>query len=75
MKKRVIIPEELNYISASAGFECATFEDIIAFAKYFHSIGCSFKVIDLCILPEAELIPLKRCSDNRDVYEFLMIEF
>lgn len=73
--KRFIIPDELNFISASAGFECATFEDIIAFIKYFHTIGCPFKVIDLYIQPEAELIPLKRCSENRDLYEFLMIEF
>lgn len=73
--KRFIIPDELNYVSASAGFECATFEDIIAFAKYFHTIGCPFKINNLYIQPEAKLIPLKRCYKNRDLYEFLMIEF
>lgn len=40
MKKRYIIPEELHFASASCGFECHNFEEVIKFAEYFLSIGC-----------------------------------
>ena len=52
MKKRYIIPEELHFASASCGFECHNFEEVLAFAKYFLSIGCPFKVDGLYIEPE-----------------------
>lgn len=75
MKKRYIIPEELNFSWVSCGFMCDTFEDVLEFIKYFHSINCPFKVIDLYIEPKGELIPLKRSSENKNIYEYIMLEF
>lgn len=46
MKKRVIIPEELHFASASCGFECNSYDEVLAFAGYFLSIGCPFEVDD-----------------------------
>lgn len=75
MKKRYIIPEELHFASASCGFECHNFEEVLAFAKYFLSIGCPFKVDGLYIEPEGQLVPLKHSSEERDIWEYLMLEF
>lgn len=75
MKKRYIIPDELRYSSASCGFECHNFEEVLEFAKYFHSINCPFKVDGLYIEPEGQLMPLKYFSEQRDIWEYLMLEF
>lgn len=75
MKKRVIIPEELNFASASCGFECHNHEEVLAFAKYFLSVGCPFEVDGLYIEPKGQLIPLKYYSEERDMWEYLMLEF
>lgn len=75
MKKRVIIPEELHFASASCGFECNNYDEVLAFAKYFLSIGCSFEVSDLYIEPKGNLIPLKQSNEEREVWEYLMLEF
>lgn len=75
MKKRYIIPEELDYSSVCCGFLCHTFEEVIEFAKYFHSINCSFKVNGLYIEPEGQLIPLKSCAQQDDIWEYIMLEF
>ena len=75
MKKRYIIPDELRYSSASCGFECYNFEEVLEFAKYFHSINCPFKVDGLYIEPEGQLMPLKYFSEQRDIWEYLMLEF
>lgn len=75
MKKRYIIPDELRYSSASCGFECHNFEEVLEFAKYFHSINCPFKVDGLYIKPEGQLMPLKYFSEQRDIWEYLMLEF
>lgn len=75
MKKRYIIPDELRYSSASCGFECHNFEEVLEFAKYFHSINCPFKVNGLYIEPEGQLMPLKYFSEQRDIWEYLMLEF
>lgn len=72
MKKRVIIPEELHFASAS---ECNNYDEVLAFAGYFLSIGCSFEVSDLYIEPKGNLIPLKQSNEERDVWEYLMLEF
>lgn len=75
MKKRYIILDELRYSSASCGFECHNFEEVLEFAKYFHSINCPFKVDGLYIEPEGQLMPLKYFSEQRDIWEYLMLEF
>ena len=75
MKKRYIIPDELRYSSASCGFECHNFEEVLELAKYFHSINCPFKVDGLYIEPEGQLMPLKYFSEQRDIWEYLMLEF
>ena len=75
MKKRVIIPEELEFKSASCGFECHDHKEILEFAEYFLYIGCSFKVDGLYIEPEGNLIPLKRSDEEKDIWEYLMLEF
>ena len=75
MKKRYIIPDELRYSSASCGFECHNFEEVLEFAKYFHSINCPFKGDSLYIEPEGQLMPLKYFSEQRDIWEYLMLEF
>lgn len=75
MKKRVIIPEELHFASASCGFECNSYDEVLAFAGYFLSIGCSFEVSDLYIEPKGNLIPLKQWNEERDGWEYLMLEF
>lgn len=75
MKKRYIIPDELRYSSVSCGFECHNFEEVLEFAKYFHSINCPFKVDGLYIEPEGQLMPLKYFSEQRDIWEYLMLEF
>lgn len=75
MKKRYIIPDELRYSSASCGFECHNFEEVLEFAKYFHSINRPFKVDGLYIEPEGQLMPLKYFSEQRDIWEYLMLEF
>lgn len=75
MKKRYIIPEELHFASASCGFECHNFEEVLEFAKYFHSINCPFKVDGLYIEPEGQLMPLKHSSEQRNIWEYLMLEF
>lgn len=74
MKKRYIIPDELRYSSASCGFECHNFEEVLEFAKYFHSINCPFKVDGLYIEPEGQLMPLKYFSEQRDIWEYLMLQ-
>lgn len=73
--KRVIIPEELNFASVSCGFGCSNFKEILEFARYFLSIGCPFKVSGLYIEPEGELIPLKRSNEEKNVYEYILLEF
>lgn len=75
MKKRYIIPEELNYSFASCGFECHNFREVLEFVEYFHSIGCPFKVCGLYIEPEGTLIPLKKAFEERNIYEYIMLEF
>lgn len=75
MKKRYIIPDELEFRSVSCGFECHNFEEVLEFAKYFHSINCPFKVNGLYIEPEGQLIPLKHCNEEREGWEYLMLEF
>lgn len=75
MKKRVIIPEELRFRSASCGFECHNHKEILEFAEYFLSIGCPFKVDGLYIEPEGNLIPLKQSNEERNIWEYLMLEF
>lgn len=75
MKKRVIIPEELHFASASCGFECNNYDEVLAFAGYFLSIGCSFEVSDLYIEPKGNLIPLKQSNEEREIWEYLMLEF
>lgn len=75
MKKRAIIPEELNFAFASCGFGCHNFKEVIEFAEYFLSIGCPFKVDGLYIEPEGQLVPLKHSSEERDIWEYLMLEF
>lgn len=75
MKKRYIIPEELHFASASCGFECNSYDEVLAFAGYFLSIGCSFEVSDLYIEPKGNLIPLKQWNEERDGWEYLMLEF
>lgn len=75
MKKRFIIPEELEFSSVSCGFICNNHNEVLAFAKYFLSIECKFTVDNLYIEPIGELIPLKRSEETRDIYEYIMIEF
>lgn len=75
MKKRYIIPEELHFASASCGFECNSYDEVLAFAGYFLSIGCPFKVDGLYIEPEGQLVPLKQFNEEREGWEYLMLEF
>lgn len=75
MKKRYIIPEELDYSWVSCGFVCHNFKEVLEFAKYFHSINCPFKVNGLYIEPKGQLIPLKSCTNQDDRWEYIMLEF
>lgn len=73
--QRHIIPEELEFKSASCGFMCHNQKEVLEFAKYFSSINCPFKVNGLYIEPEGQLIPLKHFNEEREGWEYLMIEF
>lgn len=73
--KRVIIPEELTFKSASCGFECDNLDEVKAFIIYFNLIGCGFEVDGLYIEPHGELIPLKRTSETKSVWEYIMLEY
>lgn len=73
--QRHIIPDKLRFKSASCGFECNNQEEVLEFAKYFLSIGCSFEVDGLYIEPKGQIKPLKYFTEEKDVWEYLMIEF
>ena len=73
--KRVIIPEELTFESASCGFECNSFDEVLAFATYFNRIECGFEVDGLYIEPKGRLVPLKQSNEERDIWEYLMLEY
>lgn len=73
--KQYVIPSEYSHYEYSCnwiiGKEQKSLKDIVCFL-----LGkCDFEVIGSgIILKNAELIPVKRSDDNRDIWEFLIIE-
>lgn len=73
--KQYVFPNDLNYKSVSCGFECNNFMELTKICHYLYSIGCKYTCSGLYVEPDAEIIPVKRTCDTRDVWEFLIIQF